>query len=57
VPIESVAYKANRPELQFLQVPGDGKLEFEFLVSGKGGLTFFYQSLKAGKTTKTMALQ
>jgi Zinc carboxypeptidase len=56
-PIETVAYKANRPELQFLQVPGDGKLEFEFLVSGRGDLTFAYQSLKAGKATRTVALQ
>ena len=57
VPIETVAYKTNRPELQFLQVPGDGKLEFEFLVSGKGELTFAYQSLKAGKAAKTVTLQ
>jgi hypothetical protein len=57
VPIESVAYKANRPELQFLQVPGDGKVEFEFLVSGKGELTVAYQSQKAGKATKTVVLQ
>jgi hypothetical protein len=57
VPIETVAYKANRPELQFLQVPGDGKLEFEFLVSGKGELTVAYQSVKAGKAAKTVTLQ
>jgi hypothetical protein len=57
LPIETVTYKANRPELQFLQVPGDGKVEFEFLVSGKGDLTVAYQSLKAGKATKTVALQ
>ena len=57
LPIETVTYKANRPELQFLQVPGDGKLEFEFLVSGKGELTVAYQSLKAGKAAKTVALQ
>jgi hypothetical protein len=57
VPIESVAYKPNRPELQFLQVPGDGKVEFEFLVSGKGEMTVAYQSQKAGKATKTVVLQ
>ncbi len=57
VPIETAAYKARRPELQFLQVPGDGKLEFEFLVSGKGELTIAYQSLKAGKTARTVVLQ
>ena len=57
VPIETVAYKPNRPELQFLQVPGDGKVEFEFLVSGKGEVTVAYQSQKAGKVTKTVVLQ
>jgi hypothetical protein len=57
VPIETVAYKPNRPELQFLQVPGDGKVEFEFLVSGKGEVTVAYQSQKAGKATKTVVLQ
>ena len=57
VPIETVAYKPNRPELQFLQVPGDGKVEFEFLVSGKGEMTVAYQSQKAGKATRTVALQ
>lgn len=57
MPIETVAFKANRPELQFLQVPGDGRVEFEFLVSGKGDLTVAYQSIKAGKVTKTVALQ
>jgi hypothetical protein len=56
-PIENVAYKANRPELQFLQVPGDGKVEFEFLVSGRGEVTVAYQSTKAGKAAKTVVLQ
>jgi len=56
-PIETVAYKANRPDLEFLQVPGDGKVDFEFLVSGKGELTVAYQSQKAGKATKTVVLQ
>jgi hypothetical protein len=57
VPIETVAYKANKPELQFLQVPGDGKVEFEFLLSGKGEVTVAYQSVKAGKVAKTVTLQ
>jgi hypothetical protein len=57
IPIETVAYKANRPDLQFVQVPGDGKVEFEFLVAGKGELTVTYQSVKAGKAKKTVTLQ
>ena len=56
-PIETVSYKARRPELQFLQVPGNGKVEFQFLVSGKGELTVAYQSQKAGKASKTVVLQ
>ena len=56
-PIETVSYKAHRPELQFLQVPGNGKVEFQFLVSGKGELTVAYQSQKAGKASKTVVLQ
>ena len=56
VPIETVAYKANRPELHFLQVPGDGKVEYEFLISGKGEVTVAYQSVKAGKIKKTVTL-
>ncbi len=57
VPIETVAYKANKPELQFLQVPGDGKVEYQFLVSGKGEVTVAYQSVKAGKVKKAVLLQ
>jgi hypothetical protein len=57
VPIESVEYKAHRPELQFLQVAGDGKVEFLFLVSGKGEMTLTYTSAKAGTVTKALTLQ
>ena len=32
-----------------VQVPGNGKVEFQFLLSGKGEVTFAYPSLKAGK--------
>jgi hypothetical protein len=56
-PIETVAYKPSRPELQFLQVPGDGKVEFVFLVSGKGELAARYRSVKAGKVMKSVTLQ
>jgi hypothetical protein len=56
-PIEEVRYKARRPEVQFVQVPGNGKVEFEFLVSGQGPVNVAYQSIKAGKATKTVTLQ
>jgi hypothetical protein len=56
-PIEEVRYKANRPDVQFLQVPGQGKVDFQFLLSGKGEVTFAYRSFKAGKAAKTVTLQ
>jgi hypothetical protein len=46
-----VVYKENKPEIQFLQVPGQGKVEYRFLVSGKGKLNVEYNSRKAGRKT------
>ena len=57
VGIEEVTYKPRRPEVQLLQVPGSDKIEFEFLVSGKGELNVAYESLKAGKRTKTITIE
>jgi len=54
--IEEVAYKPYRPEVQFVQVPGHGKVEYQFLVSGKGELAVSFDSIKAGKRTKTVVL-
>ena len=54
---DKVAYKEFRPEIQFLFVPGFGKVEHEFLVAGTGSLTISYQSRHAGKITKTVTLQ
>jgi len=54
--IEAVGYKARRPDVQFVQVPGYGKVEYQFLVSGRGELTVSYQGLKAGKRVKTVML-
>ncbi len=45
---EKIEYKEFRPEIQFCQVPGSGKVEYQFLVSGKGRLEVSYQSAKAG---------
>jgi Zinc carboxypeptidase len=55
--LDRVEYKAYRPELQMLQVPGSGKAEFQFLLSGKGSVTFDYTSRKAGKLTRTVELK
>ncbi len=54
---DNVRYKDFRPEIQMLQVPGNGKVEFQFLVSGEGTLTFDYESRKAGKLKKSVELK
>lgn len=52
-----VNYKEHRPELQMCQVPGFGKVEYQFLVSGKGDLEIKFESRKAGTISKTVALK
>jgi len=51
-----VTYKKYKPEIQFLFVPGFGKIEHEFLVEGRGSITIRYESRHAGKLTKTVKL-
>ncbi|MGE5341821.1 MAG: M14 family metallopeptidase [Candidatus Omnitrophota bacterium] len=53
---ENVSYKKYRPETQFLVVPGFGKVEYEFLVSGTGEIQINYSSRHAGKISKTVRL-
>jgi hypothetical protein len=55
--LHQVAFKEFRPELQFLVVPGFGKVEHEFLVAGTGPLTVTYQSRHAGKLSRTITLK
>jgi hypothetical protein len=54
---DQVIYKKYRPEVQFLVVPGFGKVEHEFLVEGKGAVTVTYESRHGGKITKTAELK
>jgi hypothetical protein len=54
---DSVAYKEHRPEIQFLVVPGFGKVEHEFLVEGDGEITVRYSSRHAGSLTQTTQLK
>jgi Zinc carboxypeptidase len=54
---DRVAFKKDRPEVQFLVVPGFGKIEHEFLVEGKGELAVRYESRHGGKITKTVKLE
>ncbi|MCP5107471.1 MAG: hypothetical protein GY950_29050 [bacterium] len=52
-----VTYKEYRPRLQFLAVPGFGKVEYQFLVSGSGTVRLKYNSRHAGKIVKTVSLK
>lgn len=54
---DEVTYKTHRPEIQFIQVPGSGKVDYQFLVSGRGTLTIAYASVKAGARTTTVDLK
>ena len=56
---DQVAYKEFRPETHFLHVPGFGKVEHQFLISGKKGskVTIKYSSRHAGKISKTIELK
>lgn len=51
-----VSYKKYRPDVQFLFVPGFGKIEHQFLVSGKGEVTIRYESRFAGSIEKKIKL-
>jgi hypothetical protein len=45
--LNKVNYKDKKPEIQFLAVPGYGVVEYQFLIEGKGEVSFNYVSLKA----------
>jgi hypothetical protein len=51
-----VDYKDNKPEIQFLSVPGYGTVEFQFLIEGKGDFTISYESRKANEVKTTVKL-
>ncbi len=42
-----VSYKEHKPELQFMHIPGFGRLEYQFLIKGKGNIKLEYKSVKA----------
>ncbi len=54
---DRASYKKDRPEIQFLVVPGFGKADYQFLVQGKGEITIKYQSRKAGTLEKKAKLE
>ena len=49
---DKVNYKDHKPEIQFLTVPSYGKIDYQFIVEGKGEVGIEYISLKA-KNLKT----
>ncbi len=52
VRLNKVSFKDKKPEVQFFAMPGHSKAEYQFLIEGKGEITFEYQSQKA-KNVKT----
>ncbi|MEA1878864.1 MAG: M14 family metallopeptidase [Bacteroidota bacterium] len=42
-----VSYKEHKAELQFMHIPGFGRLEYQFIVKGKGKIKLEYKSIKA----------
>ncbi len=53
---DRVSYKEHKPEVQFCQVPGFGKIEYQFLISGKGKVKIDFTSRKAKDVSKTIDL-
>lgn len=51
-----VVFKDSKPEVQFCQVPGLGKIEYRFIISGKGKVNIEYESRKAGKRSAQIDL-
>ena len=54
---DKVTYKKDKPEIQFLVVPGFGKIEHQFLVEGEGEITISYESRHGGKLSETVSLE
>jgi hypothetical protein len=54
---DTVEYKEHRPEIQFLFVPGFGKVDHQFLVSGSGKLNINYESRHGGKQKKVITIK
>jgi len=46
-----VSYKKHKPELQFVHIPGFGRVEYQFIIKGKGDIKVEYKSVKAKDVT------
>ena len=54
--LDNVNYKDKKPEIQFFPLPGHSKVEYEFLIEGKGEIAFEYVSQKAKNVTTSVKL-
>ena len=54
--IDKVSFKEFKPEIQFLFVPGNDKIEYQFIIAGSGSVDIAYSSLHAGKIIKSIQL-
>jgi hypothetical protein len=54
--LNKVDYKEKKPEIQFLAIPSYGVVEYQFLIEGKGEVSFSYESLKAKDSTTSVKL-
>lgn len=54
--LNKVDYKDHKPEIQFFSVPSYGVVEYQFLIEGKGEVTFTYESQKANNLKTSMKL-
>lgn len=52
-----IKHKEYRPDIQFLFIPGFGKIEHQFLVSGRGKVIIRYTSRHGGKLKKAIDLK
>lgn len=53
---QQASYKEHKPEVQFLNVPAYGFVEYTFLVQGKGEMTIQYESQIAKNISETLKL-
>lgn len=53
---KKVAYKEHKPQIQFITVPGNDKVDYQFFVKGKGNAIIEYNSRKAGNLKKEIKL-
>ena len=54
--LNKISYKEKKPEVQFFAMPGHSKVEYQFLIEGKGEITFNYESQKAKNVSTSVEL-